>query len=68
DIADMKNSGDRYGGSISAALFLREFIGDKTWAHIDMAGPIHADKDFGHVSKGATGFGVATLVELLSPR
>jgi leucyl aminopeptidase len=68
DIADMKNSGDRYGGSIIAALFLREFVADKSWAHIDMAGPVHAEKDFGHVTKGASGFGVATLVELLSPR
>jgi len=68
DIADMKNSGDRYGGSISAALFLREFVADKSWAHIDMAGPVRAEKDTGHVCKGATGFGTATLIELLAPR
>jgi leucyl aminopeptidase len=68
DIADMKNSGDRYGGSISAALFLREFVADKSWAHIDMAGPVRAEKDAGHVCKGGTGFGTATLIELLAPR
>ncbi|MBL8632732.1 MAG: leucyl aminopeptidase [Myxococcales bacterium] len=68
DIADMKNSGDRYGGSISAALFLREFVGDKVWAHIDMAGPVHAEKDVGHTPKGASGYGVALLCELLAPR
>ncbi len=68
DIADMKNSGDRYGGSISAALFLREFVADKVWAHIDMAGPVRAEKDSGHICKGASGFGTATLIELLAPR
>ena len=55
-------------GSISAALFLREFVSDKTWAHIDMAGPVRAEKDSGHICKGASGFGTATLVELLAPR
>ena len=39
DVADMKNAGDRYGGSISAALFLREFVGDAPWIHVDIAGP-----------------------------
>mgnify|MGYP001043559112 CR=1 FL=1 len=64
-IADMKNIGQRWGGSITAALFLREFVGDVTWAHLDIAGPAFADKSEGHVTKGGTGFGVATLVELL---
>ena len=64
-IADMKNIGQRWGGAITAALFLSEFVGDVTWVHMDIAGPAFADKTEGHIRKGGTGFGVATLVELL---
>ena len=64
-IADMKNIGQRWGGSITAALFLSEFVGDVTWAHLDIAGPAFAEKSEGHITKGGTGFGVATLIELL---
>ncbi len=63
--ADMKNLGQRWGGAITAALFLREFVVDVTWAHLDIAGPASADKPEGHIAKGGTGFGVATLLELL---
>lgn len=65
DVADLKNVGDRYGGAITAALFLQEFIepGMK-WAHLDIAGPVLAQKENAHIPKGATGFGVRTLVEL----
>ena len=63
--ADMKNVGERWGGAITAALFLQEFVGDVTWAHLDIAGPASADKPDGHIAKGGTGFGVATLLELL---
>jgi len=63
--ADMKNIGQRWGGAITAALFLEEFVGDRTWAHLDIAGPAFADKAEGHVPVGGTGFGVLTLVQLL---
>lgn len=64
DIADVKNSGGRYGGAITAALFLQEFVGDKPWVHIDIAGPFQAEKNKGVLVKGATGFGVRTLIQL----
>lgn len=64
DIADIKNSGGRYGGAITAALFLQEFVGKTPWVHIDIAGPFMSDKTKGAMVKGATGFGVRTLVKL----
>ena len=64
DLADIKNSGGRYGGAITAALFLQEFAGDKPWVHIDVAGPFMAEKNKGVLVKGATGFGVRTLIQL----
>ncbi|MGF1511721.1 MAG: leucyl aminopeptidase [Myxococcota bacterium] len=65
DIADIKNVGDRWGGSITAALFLKEFVDPKVpWAHLDIAGPVSAANEQGHVPKGGTGFGVRTLLEL----
>ena len=63
--ADMKNTGDRAGGSISAAHFLHAFAKDTPWAHLDIAGPSHATKERGYVPKGGTGFAVRTLVELV---
>jgi leucyl aminopeptidase len=58
-VADMVNTGGRAGGSITAALFLKQFVSeDVEWMHIDMAGPVWNEK-----KKAATGFGVATLVE-----
>ncbi len=66
-IADMKNIGDRYGGSITAALFLKEFVPENTaWAHIDIAGPAFADGASEYSTAGATGFGVRLLLEMLS--
>jgi leucyl aminopeptidase len=66
DIADMKNIGKpSQAGSIVAALLLQRFVHDLPWAHIDMAGPARSDEDSGIFSKGGTGFGVRTLVELL---
>nr|VDC63429.1 unnamed protein product [Brassica rapa] len=57
--ADMVNTGGRAGGSITAALFLKQFVSEKVqWMHIDMAGPVWNEK-----KKSGTGFGVATLVE-----
>ncbi len=64
DIADMKNTGDRWGGAITASLLLREFAGDGAWAHLDIAGPARAEDADGYIPKGGTGFGVRTIVEL----
>ncbi len=66
DCADLKHTGDRWGGSISAALFLREFIGDtKNWVHADIAGPAMADRASGWASKGGTGHAVLTFFRLV---
>ena len=63
-IADMKNTGPRAGGSITAALFLEEFFDKEIkWAHIDIAGTCWTDKNKGVHPSGATGFGVKTLVK-----
>lgn len=61
-IADMKNTGPRAGGSITAALFLKQFVKETPWAHLDVAGPVWTDKENGYNNAGATGFGVRTLV------
>ena len=68
DVADMKNAGERWGGAINAALFLKEFVGDTPWVHLDIAGPSQSPKDRGYHSRGATGVGVRTLVELTRRR
>ena len=62
DVADMKNTGPRAGGSITAALFLKQFVKDTPWMHLDVAGPVWADAPGGLNNKGATGFPVRTLV------
>ena len=64
DVADVKNSGGRWGGAITGAQFLAEFAGDTPWVHIDIAGTFMSDKDQGYLVKGATGAGVMTLVNL----
>ena len=61
-VADMKNTGPRAGGSITAALFLKQFVKETPWVHLDIAGPVWTDKDDGYNSAGATGFPVRTLV------
>jgi leucyl aminopeptidase len=68
DIADIKNTGNRDGGAIKAALFLREFTHDVPWVHLDIAGPAWNQKESGYRSVGATGFGVHTLVTFLEQR
>jgi leucyl aminopeptidase len=68
DIADYKNVGERYGGAITAALFLREFVGSTPWVHLDIAGPSLSGKDKGYIGKGGTGVGVRTLVEFIRRR
>ena len=66
DCADLKNVGDRWGGSITAALFLREFIGDtKHWVHADIAGPAMADKVTRWDPRSGTGHGVLTFLSLV---
>ncbi len=64
-IADLKHTGSRFGGAITAALFLREFVGKTRWAHLDIAGPAWLDKDHGLHPQGGTGFGVTTAIEFL---
>jgi leucyl aminopeptidase len=62
DVADIKNIGKRYGGAITAAMFLREFVGDVPWVHLDIAGPAFAERAGDYWPKGATGVPVRTLV------
>jgi len=64
EIADIKNTGNRYGGAITAALFLAEFVDNTPWVHLDIAGPRLSSKESGYLVRGAAGFGVRTLVEL----
>jgi leucyl aminopeptidase len=67
EVADIKNiGGGRYGGALTAGLFLREFVGDIPWAHLDIAGPARSEDDEGYLQKGGTGFGVRTLVEAVT--
>jgi leucyl aminopeptidase len=67
EVADIKNIGSGgYGGALTAGLFLQAFVGDVPWVHLDIAGPSRAGSDDGVYVRGGTGFGVRTLVELLS--
>ncbi|WP_338461953.1 leucyl aminopeptidase [Synechococcus elongatus IITB7] len=61
-VADFKNTGPRAGGSITAALFLKQFVKHPVWAHLDVAGPVWSDKEKHYNPSGATGYGVRTLV------
>ncbi|WP_008318986.1 leucyl aminopeptidase [Leptolyngbya sp. PCC 6406] len=62
-VADMKNTGPRFGGAITAALFLKQFVKETPWAHLDIAGTVWSEKENGYNNPGATGFGVRTLVQ-----
>src|SRR5690554_413691 len=67
DIADMKNTGQRWAGSITAAQFLQRFVNEGVnWAHLDIAGTTWSDKDAPTVPKGATAFGVRLLDRYVS--
>jgi leucyl aminopeptidase len=69
DVADIRNTGTRWGGAITAGLFLKKFVPKgQPWAHLDIAGPAFLDDDTWHTAKGATGAGVRTLLRLLSGR
>jgi leucyl aminopeptidase len=65
NVADVKNSGGRGAGSISAAFFLKEFVDDRPWAHLDIAGVDFFEKEKGTRVKGASGIPVRTLVNLV---
>jgi len=66
EIADMKNVGGRPGGSITAAQFIKRFVNDKPWAHLDIAGMAWSTKDAAVTPKGATAFGVRLLDRLVA--
>jgi leucyl aminopeptidase len=68
-VADLRNSGSRYGGAQKGAIFLREFVDGRPWAHLDIAPTAFLERDEGtgpYLPKGATGFGVRTLLAYLS--
>jgi leucyl aminopeptidase len=67
-IADMRNTGDRYGGAITAGLFLKTFAKDTPWVHVDIAGPASTSSNRPSQPKGGTGFAVATIVEYATSR
>jgi len=64
DIADLKNTGGRFAGTITAGLFIGEFVQKKPWLHLDIAGTAWRDNEDGYYSKGGTGAGVRTLYYL----
>ena len=66
DVGDIKNTGGRPGGAITAALFLDHFREGLPWAHIDLAGPANSSRATGYVPKGGTGFGVRSLLGYLT--
>ncbi len=65
DVADINHIARGWPGSIIAALFLREFVGDRPWAHLDIAGTGRSDVDAGILAKGGTGFGTRLLLRWL---
>ena len=64
-VADIKTTGGRRAGSITAAIFLKEFVEDTPWVHLDMAGVDAYEKEKGVLVKGASGMPVRTLVNLV---
>jgi leucyl aminopeptidase len=68
DVADIKNSGGRPAGTITAALFLREFAEGYPWVHLDIAGTAYTESDLGTVPRGPTGVPVGTFVEFVRGR
>ena len=68
DVADIRNSGGRPAGTISAALFLAEFAGEYPWVHLDVAGTAYTEADLGTVPRGPTGIPVGTFVEFVRGR
>lgn len=68
DVADMKNTGGRAAGSITAALFLQEFVDGFPFVHLDVAGTAYSQSDLGWIPKGPTGTPVGTFVEFVRAR
>ncbi|MBI2924004.1 MAG: leucyl aminopeptidase [Planctomycetes bacterium] len=66
EIADIKNSGGRWGGAIQGALFLQEWAGEQPWAHLDIAGPAFSEKGLPFCPPGGVGFAVRTLLEYVT--
>jgi leucyl aminopeptidase len=64
-IADIKNTGGKNGGTITAAAFLKHFVGTTPWAHLDIAGTSYLDRAEGYRPQGGTGVGVRLLVEYM---
>lgn len=68
-VADIANIGDRFGGMLTAGIFLQEFVGSTPWAHLDIAGPAFNERSaYGYTPVGGTGVGVRTLLRLLEQR
>ena len=65
DIADLKNIGGQYGGTLTAGLFLQDFVGKTKWAHLDIAGPAFAESTSAYTQKGGTGVMIRTLSKFL---
>ncbi|MGB6032476.1 MAG: leucyl aminopeptidase, partial [Bacteroidota bacterium] len=65
NVADVKNVGGRWGGAITAAMFLKVFIGDYRWIHLDIAGTAIAEEPSDYIPRGGSGVGVRLLVEFL---
>lgn len=68
EVADMKNSGGRAAGAISAAMFLKEFTGSYPWIHLDIAGTAYSEADLGSMPKGPTGVPTGTFIEFVRGR
>jgi len=68
DVADMKNTGGRAGGAITAAVFLGKFAGDFPWVHLDIAGPAWLSKERHYIPRGASAVGVRLMVRFLRDR
>ena len=68
NVADMRNTGDRFGGAITAGLFLKTFAKETPWVHVDIAGPASLASARPSVPRGGTGFAVATIVEYLAKK
>jgi leucyl aminopeptidase len=63
--ADMKNSGGRWGGAVTAAVFLKEFVDCPSWAHLDIAGTAYAESETAREARGANGAGVRVTIDFL---
>ena len=64
-IADIVNSGGRWGGAVTAAMFLKEFVDETPWIHLDIAGVAWMEQDKSWIAKGPSGIAVRSLVEFV---